>query len=228
MILIASNNQTLIKRWSRALGGKYASCVVSHKAALTQTLSSLKTPVLLLDVGLPRLRVTRDLPSIQQLSPGTRIIVLSDTLRTYEAIAVLKAGAKGYCDHRISGALLQKATGAVIRGELWAGRKIVSELVEEMISTDNRRRFVPTGNISFDGLSPRKRQIAALVVEGTINKEIANRLNISEATVKSHVTGIFRRFKVSRRLDLERLFAAVQLRRPNSCASNSHRSHPKV
>ena len=73
---------------------------------------------------------------------------------------------------------------------------------------------MPTGNISFDGLSPRKRQIAALVVEGTINKEIANRLNISEATVKSHVTGIFRRFKVSRRLDLERLFAAVQLSGP--------------
>jgi len=214
MILIASNNPTLVTRWSRALRGKYPSCVVSHKSALTQTLSSLKTRVLLLDVGLPRLRVARELPSILTLSPGTRIIVLSDSLSTYEAIAVLKAGAKGYCDHRISGALLQKATRAVIRGELWAGRKIVSELVEEMISTDNRRRFVPTGKISFDGLSPRKRQITALVAEGIINKEIANRLNISEATVKSHVTGIFRRFKVSRRLDLERLFVAVQLDGP--------------
>jgi two-component system, NarL family, nitrate/nitrite response regulator NarL len=145
------------------------------------------------------------------LSPATKIIILSDAFNTNEAIAVLKAGARGYCGHGISGALLQKATRTVIRGELWAGRKIVSELVEEMISTDNRRRLVPTGKISFDGLSPRKRQIAALVVEGIINKEIANRLNISEATVKAHVTGIFRRFKVSRRLDLERLFAPVQL-----------------
>jgi two-component system, NarL family, nitrate/nitrite response regulator NarL len=214
MILIATNNPRLAKRWSRALRGKYASCVVSHKPALTQTLSSLKTRVLLLDVGLPRLRTARDLPSIQRLSPPTKIIILSAALNTNEAIAVLKAGAKGYCDHRISGALLQKATRAAIRGELWAGRKIVSELVEEMISTENRRTLVSTGKISFDGLSPRKRQIAALVVEGIINKEIANRLNISEATVKAHVTGIFRRFKVSRRLDLERLFAAVPLNGP--------------
>ena len=211
MILIASNNPKLVTRWSRSLRGKYTSCVVSHKSALTQTLNSLKPRVLLLDVGLPRLRAARDLPSIQRLSPGTKIIVLSDTLRQNEAIAVLKAGAKGYCNHTISGALLQKATKAVIRRELWAGRKIVSELVEQMISTDNRRGILPTGKINIDGLSPRKRQIAALVVEGIINKEIANRLNISEATVKSHVTGIFRRFKVSRRLELERLFAAVQL-----------------
>lgn len=214
MILIASNNPKLVTRWSHALRGKYATCVITQKSALTQSLKSLKPRVLLLDIGLPRLRAARELPSLQQLSPATKIVAMSDVRSSNEGLAILKTGVKGYCDHRISGALLQKATRAVIRGELWAGRKIVSELVEEMISTDNRRRLVPTGKISFDGLSPRKRQIAALVIEGIINKEIANRLNISEATVKAHVTGIFRRFKVSRRLDLERLFAAVQLDGP--------------
>ena len=219
MILIASNNPKLVARWSRALHGKYASCVVSRKSALTQTLGSLETRVLLLDFGLPSLRAARDLPSIQRLSSETKIIVLSDALNTNEAIAVLKAGARGYCDHAISGALLQKAIRTVLRGELWAGRRMVSELIDEMVSAGKHKKLLPKAKMNLDGLSTRKQQVAALVIEGAGNKAIANRLNITEATVKAHVTGIFRRFKVSRRLDLERLFAAVQLDGPTPALS---------
>lgn len=151
------------------------------------------------------------------MSPVTKVIIFSDILNTNEAIAVIKAGARGYCGHGITGALLQKAIKTVLRGELWAGRQIVSELIDEMVSADKRKKLLPRAKMSLDGLSPRKQQIAALVVEGIINKEIANRLNISEATVKAHVTGIFRQLKVSRRLDLARLFESVSPdRRPDS------------
>jgi DNA-binding NarL/FixJ family response regulator len=142
MILLASNNPKLITRWKRALRGKHATCVVSEKSALKESLSPLKPSVLLLDLRLPRLRAARDLLTIQQLSRTTKIIVLSDTVRTDEAITVLQAGAKGYTNCAISGLLLQKAIRAVMRGELWAGRQILSELIEEIISSGNHRKFL--------------------------------------------------------------------------------------
>jgi DNA-binding NarL/FixJ family response regulator len=88
-----------------------------------------------------------------------------------------------------------------------------------MVSAGKRSQLYPKAKMSLDGLSTRKQQVAALVIEGAGNKAIADRLNITEATVKAHVTGIFRRFKVSRRLDLERLFAAVQLDGPTPALS---------
>ena len=94
---------------------------------------------------------------------------------------------------------------------------MVSELIDALISADKRKKLLPNTRMCLDGLSTRKQQVAALVIEGAGNKAIANRLNISEATVKAHVTSIFRRFNVSRRLDLARSFeSAPPDRQPES------------
>jgi hypothetical protein len=74
MILIASNNPKLVNRWSRSVRKKYPFYTVSQKTALIRAMSSLKPPVLILDVGLPRLRAARELPDIQKLSPLTKIL----------------------------------------------------------------------------------------------------------------------------------------------------------
>ena len=70
--------------------------------------------------------------------------------------------------------------------------------------------------MSLEGLSPRRRQIAALVVEAARNKEIANRLNISEAAVKAHLGAMFRKFNLATRLELARLFAATVTGNPDA------------
>ncbi|MGH7927936.1 MAG: LuxR C-terminal-related transcriptional regulator [Candidatus Binatia bacterium] len=209
MILIASNTPKLAMRWTRALRGKNATCLVNQKTALEESLSGLKPHVLLFDIGLSRLRVARELPTLQGLSPATKIIVISDSCSPGEALAVLKAGAKGYCSHDISCVLLQKAIRAVLRGELWAGRQIISELIAEMISPGNRR-ILPREDTRLDGLTARRQQVAALILDGAGNKEIANRLSITEATVKAHVTGLFRQFNVGKRLELARLLTPMQ------------------
>jgi two-component system, NarL family, nitrate/nitrite response regulator NarL len=216
MILIASHNTKLAMRWTRALRGKYVSCVITEKSALEASLRGLKPNLLLLDLGLPRLRPARELPNIQRLSPATKIIAMSDAHSSNEGSAILRAGAKGYCRHSISGTLLQKAIKAVIRGEFWAGRQIVSELIDEVVSADTNRKLPPKVGMSLDGFSPRQRQIAALVVEAARNKEIANRLNISEAAVKAHLGALFRKFNLATRLELARLFAALATGGPGS------------
>jgi DNA-binding NarL/FixJ family response regulator len=211
MILIASNNPRLAMRWTRALHGRYVSCVITEKSALEESLRRLKPSILLLDIGLPRLRSARELPNIQRLNPTTRIIAMSDAPNSNEGTAILKAGAKGYCSQDISAALLQKAIKTVSGGEFWAGREIVSALIDEAVSVDSRRTHTEGAHIRLDTLSPRQRQIAAMVLEAARNKEIARRLKISEAAVKAHLGAMFRKFNLSTRLELARLFAATTL-----------------
>ena len=204
MIVIACSDPKLVNRWNRALGKKYPSYTVSQKTALVRAVSSLKPRLLILHIRLPRLRVGRELPVIQGLSPLTKILVISDSPTTSEGISVLKAGAKGYCSSHINAALFKKAAKTMLQNELWAGRKIVTKLVEEMIAHSRHEMLAARSRLPlpFDALSARKRQIADLVIEGATNKEVASRLNISEATVKAHLTGIFRQLQLSGRLGL--------------------------
>jgi DNA-binding NarL/FixJ family response regulator len=216
MILIATNNAKLAMRWTRALRGKYVSCVIAEKPALEESMRGLKPKVLLLDVGLPRLRPIRELRNIQRLSPTTKIIAMSDTHNSTEGTAILKVGAKGYCSQNISTALLRKAVKTILGGQFWAGHKIVSALIAEAVSTNNHREPTPETRKNLDGLSPRQRQIAALVVQAARNKDIASRLKISEAAVKAHIGAMFRKFNLSTRLELARLLSFSAAVSPSS------------
>jgi DNA-binding NarL/FixJ family response regulator len=87
MILIACNDPKLVDRWSRALREKYPLYSVNQKTALLRAMSSLKPRLLIVDVGLPRLRTVRELPAIQQLSPLTKVVVISDRPTTSEGVS---------------------------------------------------------------------------------------------------------------------------------------------
>jgi two-component system nitrate/nitrite response regulator NarL len=211
MIVIASSNQKLVNRWSRSLRKKYPIHTVSQKTALIRAITSLKPRVLILDVGLPRLRAGRELPDIQELSPVTKIFVLSASPTTKEGIGVLKTGAKGYASPQISAPHLEKAVRAMLRDEVWAGRKMLAEFIAQTVSENRARASAPKSNSALNTLSARKRQIADLISRGAANKDISDQLNISEAAVKAQLTQIFRRFGVSNRLQLA-LQLASQIR----------------
>jgi DNA-binding NarL/FixJ family response regulator len=162
----------------------------------------------LLDLAFPGLGGPGGLAGLQQLQAGTRFIALSGAPDEREGIAVLKAGARGYCDREIDGPLLEKATDVVLKGEIWIGRKLVPHLLEELtLLTDQRRREVASkADVRLDRVTPRERQIVDLLSAGASNKEIAKRLNVTERTVKAHLTAIFRKLGLSGRLQLA-LFA---------------------
>ena len=77
-------------------------------------------------------------------------------------------------------------------------------LLEELTALTERRHkeFPPNLDTRLDRLTPREREIAQLIGGGASNKEIAGRLNITEATVKAHLTAIFRKLGLSDRLGL--------------------------
>jgi two-component system, NarL family, nitrate/nitrite response regulator NarL len=90
-----------------------------------------------------------------------------------------------------------RAVHAVSEGQFWIGQQKVGYLVDTLqLSLAEKTR-----NDSY-GLTPRELQIILAIVEGRTNKDIAQRLSISEDTVKRHLTNIFDKLEVSSRVEL--------------------------
>ncbi len=203
-VVIASAVAESRWRWSRRLEETFAVCEVAERRALEQVAANLKPSVLILDLALPRLRRAHGLPAILHLSPSTKTLVLTDVLADSEGIFALTAGAKGYYTRTIDPGHLKRAVEAIQRGEIWIERKLIQGLVAELVSLSERRQTEPDGppNDHLESLTGRQRVIADLIGRGACNKEIARRLNITERTVKAHLTETFRQLGVPDRLRL--------------------------
>lgn len=204
MVLIASADAGLGRRWALGLKDTFVIHEVSKWVELERTLTHSKPAVLLLDSDLPQLDEVKGSSKIHRLSPSTKIILLTPAHDERKAIDALKAGAKGYCNKQIEPPLLRKAVNVVQKGEIWVGRNVIPRLLDELTSFTERRQGDPLlhSNVNLDCLTTRERQIALLIGNGSCNKEIAAQLNITERTVKAHLTSVFFKLKISDRLHL--------------------------
>jgi DNA-binding NarL/FixJ family response regulator len=120
-----------------------------------------------------------------------------------DQVAFFNAGVHGFCKENIPPALLKKAIDAVLTGELWMPRSLITRIVDEY--TRNRRgtvNFSRQTDKAVECLTPRELEVARMVHRGGNNKTIARKLNISERTVKSHLSAIFRKLDIENRLHL--------------------------
>jgi two-component system, NarL family, nitrate/nitrite response regulator NarL len=217
MVLIASAEPELRQRWAVGLQKSFATHEVCDQVDLVHCMTKSKPAVLLLDLDLPQMGEVWGVPAIQRLCPTSRIIVFAGAHNERQAISALKAGAKGYCKKKIEPTELEKAVTVVQKGEVWVGRKIICHLLAELtpLCESQSNEDPPLAEVYLRHLTPREREIALLVGAGASNKEISSRLNISERTVKAHLTAIFYKLQISDRLRLG-LFVAGQ----NSGKSN--------
>lgn len=215
IVLIASLDTAARSKWRRALRNSFTVHETGGMSGLDSLLREVKPAVLLLDLNLRRLSGIHSLPSTQKLSPSTKIIVLTEFPRLSEEITALKLGAKGYSGKDISEDLLRKAVRVVQRGELWIGRKVITNLLAEVLAGNGSNGEASDARPSapIERLTTKKRQIVRFVTNGITNKEIAHQLSISEATVKAHLTMIFRKFTLSNRAQLAALAASETFRR---------------
>jgi len=204
MVLIASADAGLRRQWALGLQNGYAIHAVSEYAELERPMTNSRPTVLLLDSDLPGLDQAKGVSALQHLSPSTKIILLTGGQDEKKAISALRAGAKGYGNKQIEPPLLRKAVNVVQRGEIWVGRKTVSSLLAELTSlSESHQKDSPTlSEVYLKYLTPREHQIARLVGQGACNKEISNQLDISERTVKAHLTAIFQKLQIPDRLRL--------------------------
>lgn len=204
VVLVASPFAGVRGQWAQGLQERFPLYEVAERSALERSMANLKPSVLLLDLALPGLGGVEGVPAIQRLSPLTSIMLLTSTPNDREGLNALKSGARGYCSSETEPALLKKAVTVVLKGEIWVARNVYAPLLEELTSLTERRHkeFPPNLDTRLDRLTPREREIAQLIGGGASNKEIAGRLNITEATVKAHLTAIFRKLGLADRLGL--------------------------
>jgi DNA-binding NarL/FixJ family response regulator len=146
----------------------------------------LRPGVVLMDLSMPTMDGVAATRLILDSLPDTRILVLtsfSDTTRVRNA---MRAGAIGYLLKDCDPSVLVEAIRAAARGHSPLDPRVAGNLL-------------PTGGNSDPQLSPREREILALVAEGMPNKQIARRLGITEHTVKIHLGNVFRRIGVGDR-----------------------------
>jgi NarL family two-component system response regulator YdfI len=168
-----------------------------------QTLSmteALQPDILLLDIRMPKLSGLEVLAKIRLNSPRTRTLILSGFFEDKLITDAFHHGAKGYVLKTARQEELIKAIQTTYAGELWAERKVLTQVVDSMLQRMEGLKTPPSA--LRENLTEREHEVAKWVIQGMTNKEIASQLGISERTVKAHLYNIFSKLKVSRRLQL--------------------------
>lgn len=135
-------------------------------------------------------------------SGGQPVVLLSDVPEEAQVLEALALGAAGCCNSRAAPEVLRQVAVVVSNGGLWVGQSLLRQLVG---ATSRRLGQLPRDAENDDWrplLSEREAQVARLVANGASNKEIADRLAITERTVKAHLTAIFEKLAVRDRLQL--------------------------
>jgi len=137
-----------------------------------------------------------------KLITSARILLIGPPQNMTEQITALKQGARGYFDTSSPLDKLNDALYSVLRGEVWVKRDVIAELIDGLskptISAEQQALLAK--------LTPKELDVAQQVSHGATNKMIAKQMDISERTVKAHLTAIFHKLDISDRLALAILF----------------------
>ncbi len=198
--LIASPWLEARRRWRRWLESNSRVIEADRYSDLESSIRSSKPDAAVLDV---RLLPVDGIGALSRWSLVTKVLLMVGTPDEAEAVSVLKAGARGYCPRDGDIALVRQAVDVVRKGGIWIQGRVAARLVAELRSIESQRREAEIPLIGrLDGLTSREHDVARLIARGARNKEIASRLHITEATVKAHLTAVFRKFGLSDRLQL--------------------------
>ena len=168
-------------------------------------LQQYEPDILLLDLKMPGLDGLGTLQRLQAARIRTRVIVLTASDDKNEFVQAMKLGTSGIVLKQTATDLLIKSIRKVHAGEIWLDSHTTAAVIRQFVSAEE----VPPPSQTpaprereRSPLSQREREIVALVAQGFKNKEMAEKLFISEQTVKNHLHNIFDKLGVSDRLEL--------------------------
>jgi two-component system, NarL family, nitrate/nitrite response regulator NarL len=166
-------------------------------AECIKMLAKLKPDILLLDLRMPDKDGLAVLEEVNFDTISTRVVVLTAAEDDRDVVRAMRLGARGVVLKQSATDLLVKGIHRVFAGEIWLDNRMTSEVMKAFSksSESGPRREKPL-------LSDREKEIVQLVAQGFRNKEIGEKLFISEQTVKNHLHNIFDKLGVSDRLEL--------------------------
>jgi DNA-binding NarL/FixJ family response regulator len=175
---------------------------VADAAAAVEAAIREQPDICLLDIRMPGngISATREITS---RLPGTKVVMITVSLDDDDLFNALRAGAMGYLLKDIDPARLPHALSDVLAGRAAIPRPLVSRLVAEFRDHGPRRRPVVT-EPGYD-LTSREWEVLNLLREGFSTAQIAEKLFVSRATVRSHVAAILRKLELPDRDALRQL-----------------------
>jgi DNA-binding NarL/FixJ family response regulator len=187
--------------------GRFEVCAEAADAPAAVEAAVRERPDLcLLDIRMPGRGVAAAW-EISARMPETKVVMLTVSTEDVDLFAALRAGAAGYLLKGIDPARLPHALQDVVEGQSAIPRELVGRLIGEFRDRGPRRRtLVGTGETS--ALTSREWQVLELLRQELSTAEIARRLVLSQATVRSHVAAILHKLDVPDRAAAIRLFDA--------------------
>jgi two-component system, NarL family, response regulator LiaR len=150
----------------------------------------LQPDVVLIDLVMPRLDGVQAMRRLRERVPKARTVVLTSFLDDEHLLPAMRAGAAGYLLKSVQPQELARAVRAAVAGEALIDPAVAARLVETLENGRDER---------VEQLTPREREVLALIGRGFANKRIARELGIAEKTVKVHVSHVLAKLDVADR-----------------------------
>lgn len=152
----------------------------------------VKPDVLLLDINMPKKNGIEVLEEIKKNKIDTKVLILTVHNEVEYLVRAVDIGVEGYILKDAESAELKSAIYHIIDGENYIQPSLIPALNNRLVNRDSDKAKI-------DSLTNREREVLVHVANGMFNKEIALNLNISERTVKNHISNIFKKINVNDR-----------------------------
>jgi DNA-binding NarL/FixJ family response regulator len=139
------------------------------------------------------------LRELRGVCPGIRTVVLLDSIKDEAVLNAFRAGARGIFGKSQPADVLSKCVRSVYQGQIWANSRELAVAVDALASAPALRAVNASG---MNLLSTRELQVVQCLAEGLTNREIAERLKLSQHTVKNYLFRVFDKLGVSSRVEL--------------------------
>jgi DNA-binding NarL/FixJ family response regulator len=143
--------------------------------------------VVLMDVRRPDLDGIAATRQVAQAAPGVRVLILTTFEQDDYIFGALRAGASGFLLKRARPEELLAAVHTIAAGEALLSPSVTRRVIDRMAHQPTPEL---TGQAKLDGLTPREREVLALIARGLSNREIAAALTVEESTIRTHVKRI--------------------------------------
>lgn len=157
-----------------------------------QKLLTVKPDVLLLDINMPKMNGLEVLKSLKDAKSKVKVLVLTVHNETEYLMKAVEIGINGYVLKDSESAELKKAIFTIVDGETYIQPSLIPALNSKMIEKNE-------DEIKLDSLTKRELQVLKELAVGKFNRDIAKEMEISERTVKNHISSIFKKLDVTDR-----------------------------
>ncbi|MEV5878854.1 response regulator transcription factor [Streptomyces sp. NPDC052101] len=214
--VVVADDQTVVREGIVMLLGLLPGVEVVGAAGdgeeAVQLVGELAPDVVLMDLRMPRCDGVEATRRIRAQYPATQVVVLTTYADDESLFPALRAGARGYLTKDAGGDEIVRAVESVLSGDAGLSPSVQRRLLERLSQPEPSPQA--TADAPPDGLTARETEVLLLIADGLSNQEIARKLHVSTATVKTHINNLFSKTGLKDRAQAVRYAYSKGLVRP--------------